>query len=166
MTVFLQLVVFRHKEVTVYPDESKKPPLGEGLNRPAEVTLERVWHVDRTTKEEIRDPIKLIDLGWRDRLEKVTARMGATFKDYRPTTGSWVFRVEHFSKYGLPDDEDEENAAVVPKGKKPDLSHDVSAHNLDISIEEQRVQSRVQRAKVLQMRALNGEDMGDHEQVE
>ncbi|RCN27956.1 nucleoporin autopeptidase [Ancylostoma caninum] len=97
-----EIVVFRHKEVTVYPDDSKKPPLGEGLNRPAEITLERVWHVDRTTKEEIRDPLKLIDLGWRDRLEKVTARMGATFKDYRPSTGSWVFRVEHFSKYGLP----------------------------------------------------------------
>ncbi|VDO67853.1 unnamed protein product [Heligmosomoides polygyrus] len=97
-----EIVIFRHKEVTVYPDESKKPPLGEGLNRPAEVTLERVWHIDRNTKEEIRDPLKLIDLGWRDRLEKVTARMGATFKDYRPATGSWVFRVEHFSKYGLP----------------------------------------------------------------
>uniref|UniRef100_A0A1I7XQL5 Nuclear pore complex protein Nup98-Nup96 n=1 Tax=Heterorhabditis bacteriophora TaxID=37862 RepID=A0A1I7XQL5_HETBA len=49
------IVVFRHKEVTVYPDESKKPALGEGLNRPAEVTLERVWHTDRVTKEEVRD---------------------------------------------------------------------------------------------------------------
>ncbi|EYC42797.1 hypothetical protein Y032_0517g2808, partial [Ancylostoma ceylanicum] len=161
-----EIVVFRHKEVTVYPDESKKPPLGEGLNRPAEITLERVWHVDRTTKEEIRDPLKLIDLGWRDRLEKVTARMGATFKDYRPSTGSWVFRVEHFSKYGLPDDEDDEDVAVVPNGKKPDLPHDVSAHDLDVSMEEHHLQSRVQRAKVLQMRLRNGADVGDHDQME
>jgi nuclear pore complex protein Nup98-Nup96 len=37
------MVVFRHKEVTVYPDESIKPPVGYGLNRHAEITLERVW---------------------------------------------------------------------------------------------------------------------------
>ncbi|RCN34966.1 nucleoporin autopeptidase [Ancylostoma caninum] len=161
-----EIVVFRHKEVTVYPDDSKKPPLGEGLNRPAEITLERVWHVDRTTKEEIRDPLKLIDLGWRDRLEKVTARMGATFKDYRPSTGSWVFRVEHFSKYGLPDDEDDGDVVAVPNGKKPDLPHDVSAHDLDVSMEEHQLQSRVQRAKVLQMRLRNGGDVEDHDQME
>ena len=96
------MVVFRHKEVTVYPDESKKPPLGEGLNRAAEVTLERVWFVNRETKEEVKDPILLADIGWRNRLERVTLKMGAIFKDYRPSTGSWVFKVEHFSKYGLP----------------------------------------------------------------
>ena len=79
-----------------------KPPLDEGLNRPAEVTLERVWYINRETKEEVRDPILLANIGWRDRLERVTRKMGAIFKDYRPSTGSWVFKVEHFSKYGLP----------------------------------------------------------------
>lgn len=49
-----QLVVFRHKEVTVYPDEAKKPPVGEGLNRPAEVTLERVWKRNRVTGEYVK----------------------------------------------------------------------------------------------------------------
>ncbi|KHJ93989.1 nucleoporin autopeptidase [Oesophagostomum dentatum] len=161
-----ELVVFRHKEVTVYPDESIKPPLGEGLNRPAEVTLERVWYVDRATKEEIRDPLKLIDVGWRDRLEKITARMGATFKDYRPSTGSWVFRVEHFSKYGVPDDDDEGDVATVPTAKKPDIPHDVSVHDLDVSMEEQRVQSQVQRAKVPLLKLRNGTtEIGDHEQI-
>ncbi|VDO55269.1 unnamed protein product [Haemonchus placei] len=154
------IVIFRHKEVTVYPDESKKPPLGEGLNRPAEVTLERVWHIDRATKEEIRDPLKLIDLGWRDRLEKVTARMGATFKDYRPSTGSWVFRVEHFSKYGLPDDEDDADVAVVPKSRGTStLSGDISANDLNTSLEEHHLQSHVQRAKVpkVQLHTEGGE---------
>ncbi|XGW17571.1 hypothetical protein V3C99_002289 [Haemonchus contortus] len=155
-----EIVIFRHKEVTVYPDESKKPPLGEGLNRPAEVTLERVWHIDRATKEEIRDPLKLIDLGWRDRLEKVTARMGATFKDYRPSTGSWVFRVEHFSKYGLPDDEDDADVAVVPKSRGTStLSADISANDLNTSLEEHHLQSHVQRAKVpkVQLHTEGGE---------
>lgn len=161
-----EIVVFRHKEVTVYPDESKKPPLGEGLNRPAEITLERVWHVDRVTKEEIRDPLKLIDLGWRDRLEKVTARMGATFKDYRPSTGSWVFRVEHFSKYGLPDDEDDANVAIVPKAKGVNMiPTEISACDIDTSMEEHNVQSHVQRARIMQIAAHNGTSGGVHTQV-
>lgn len=64
--------------------------------------VSEVKQLRETDTLSLQDPLKLIDLGWRDRLEKVTARMGATFKDYRPATGSWVFRVEHFSKYGLP----------------------------------------------------------------
>lgn len=160
-----EMVVFRHKEVTVYPDESKKPSLGEGLNRPAEITLERVWPVDRVTKEEIRDMLKLIDLGWRDRLEKITARMGATFKDYRPSTGSWVFRVEHFSKYGLPDDEDDTDVAIVPTAKdNKALSPQISASDIDISMEEQNIQSHVQRAKV-KITTQNGTSAGDRTKV-
>ncbi|KAJ1346955.1 Nucleoporin autopeptidase [Parelaphostrongylus tenuis] len=160
-----EMVVFRHKEVTVYPDESKKPPLGEGLNRPAEITLERVWPVDRETKEEIRDALKLIDLGWRDRLEKITARMGATFKDYRPTTGSWVFRVEHFSKYGLPDNEGDSDTAIVPNAKDNGvLPPQISACDIDTSMEEQSIQAHVQRAKV-KVVAQNDTNAGNRTKV-
>jgi hypothetical protein len=49
-----ELVHFRHKEVTVYPDETKKPPIGQELNRRAEVTLERVWPTDKTTRQPIK----------------------------------------------------------------------------------------------------------------
>ena len=49
----------------------------------------------------LQDPIELTEIGWREFLERQTSKMSAEFKDYRPLTGSWVFRVEHFSKYGL-----------------------------------------------------------------
>ncbi len=111
-----EIVFIRHKEVIVYPDDSKKPPLGEGLNKKAQVTLDKVWPVDKTNKATIQSPTKLAQLGFEERLQNACIKLGARFVEYRCETGSWVFKVDHFSKYGL-DDSDEEDGA---KTAKPD----------------------------------------------
>lgn len=49
-----EIVHFRSKEVVVYPDETKKPEIGTGLNKPAEVSLERIWPIDTKTKQMIK----------------------------------------------------------------------------------------------------------------
>ena len=41
-TNFDEIVHFRNKEVVVYPDEPTKPEQGEGLNRTAIISLERI----------------------------------------------------------------------------------------------------------------------------
>uniref|UniRef100_A0A672YDY9 Nuclear pore complex protein Nup98-Nup96 n=1 Tax=Sphaeramia orbicularis TaxID=375764 RepID=A0A672YDY9_9TELE len=108
-----EIVHFRRKEVIVYPDDKNKPPEGEGLNRRAEVTLDGVWPNDKTTCTQIRSPERLTDMNYEGRLEKASRKQGARFLEYRPETGSWVFEVAHFSKYGLQDSDEEEE--VPPK---------------------------------------------------
>lgn len=44
------LVHFHKREIEVYPDENKKPAVGEELNREAIVSLEKCWPTDKTTR--------------------------------------------------------------------------------------------------------------------
>ncbi|KAH9492375.1 Nuclear pore complex protein Nup98-Nup96 [Bulinus truncatus] len=103
-----EIIHFRRKEVVVYPDDDKKPPLGEGLNKKAEVTLDFVWPTDKSTRTPIKSPERLKLINYADKIEETTSKIGAKFIDYRPESGSWVFQVNHFSKYGLLDDSDED----------------------------------------------------------
>ncbi|RDD45950.1 Nuclear pore complex protein Nup98-Nup96 [Trichoplax sp. H2] len=104
------IVEFRFQEVSIYPDESLKPPNGTRLNKPAIVTLLAVWPGDKKNRDPIIDPKRLQLMGYAKRLRRITSRMGATFIDYKPDNGAWQFRVEHFSKYGLKTDEDEDSS--------------------------------------------------------
>ncbi|KAF9821541.1 hypothetical protein SFRURICE_014305 [Spodoptera frugiperda] len=97
------IVHFLNKEVIIYPDESEKPPLGEGLNRRAIVTLDRVWPRDKTKME----------YEWK--LRRVCDKHNTKFIEYRPNSGSWVFRVEHFSKYGLTDSDEDDDVPELMK---------------------------------------------------
>ncbi|RNA23314.1 nuclear pore complex Nup98-Nup96 isoform X1 [Brachionus plicatilis] len=115
------IVHIRRKEVHVYPDDSKKPPVGQGLNKPAEVTLHRIWPSDKQTRMPITDPIRIHTMGYSKKIEKATIDMDAEFVDYDPVTGSWTFKVKHFSKYGLDDSEDEEVQVGEANGTKAAL---------------------------------------------
>ncbi|XP_025085972.1 nuclear pore complex protein Nup98-Nup96-like [Pomacea canaliculata] len=103
-----EIVHFRRKEIVVYPNDDNKPPLGEGLNCKAEVTLDCVWPSDKTTRSPIKSPERLNSMNYQEKLEEMTTRMGGKFIDYRPETGSWVFEVPHFTKYGLVEEDEEE----------------------------------------------------------
>ncbi|VDM31028.1 unnamed protein product [Hydatigera taeniaeformis] len=105
---FDDVVHIRRREVVVYPDDTTKPPQGYGLNRKAEITLDGVWPTDKSTREFIKSPERLAAIRFDERLEKATHKMDASFIEYRPDTGSWVFEVKHFSKYRLEDSDDEE----------------------------------------------------------
>ncbi|XP_063987774.1 nuclear pore complex protein Nup98-Nup96 [Diachasmimorpha longicaudata] len=115
---FDEIVYFRHKEVVIYPDDDKKPPVGQGLNRRAQVTLDRVWPQDKSLHEPITDPHRLISMNYEAKLRRVSEKHDMRFLEYRPETGSWVFKVDHFSKYGLSDSDDEDDVLVNQNVKK------------------------------------------------
>uniref|UniRef100_A0A0X3NVG3 Nuclear pore complex protein Nup98-Nup96 n=1 Tax=Schistocephalus solidus TaxID=70667 RepID=A0A0X3NVG3_SCHSO len=115
---FNDVVHIRRREVVVYPDDSTKPPVGYGLNRKAEVTLDGIWPADKSTREFIKSPQRLAAMHFDERLEKATQKMNATFIEYRPDTGSWVFEVKHFSKYRLEDSD--EDSSDQPPASRPE----------------------------------------------
>lgn len=111
---------FRNKEIILYQDDENKPPVGEGLNRRAQVTLDQIWPHDKSTCEPIKDVERLEALGYEAKLRRICEKRGTRFLEYRPESGSCVFKVEHFSKYTLSDsdDEDESEPRTDPKKAK------------------------------------------------
>ena len=96
----------------VYPDDQNKPNLGDGLNKKAQITLDKVWPTDKADSSIIKSSERLRAMNYEDKLVRASTRLAARFIEYRPETGSWVFRVDHFSKYGL-DESDEEDGVGV-----------------------------------------------------
>ncbi|KAK4764700.1 hypothetical protein SAY86_025790 [Trapa natans] len=94
------IVKFNRHEVVVYEDESAKPAVGHGLNKPAEVTL--VLQIPSVCSGDGQVDNVVV------KLREVTERQGATFVSYDTNHGLWKFLVQHFSRFGLSDDDEED----------------------------------------------------------
>ena len=69
-----------------------------------------------------QDPGRLQLMKYSEKLQRSTAKIGAKFIDYVSESGSWVFEVEHFSKYRLLDDDsddEEEQGGQTKTGAAP-----------------------------------------------
>lgn len=88
------LIQFNYHEVIVYMDDSKKPEVGKGLTKPAEVTLLNLKCINKKTGEEYKDG-HLVDK-YKNLLIRKSAEQGAEFVSYDPLKGEWKFKVNHF----------------------------------------------------------------------
>ncbi|GLU21993.1 hypothetical protein SLE2022_380960 [Rubroshorea leprosula] len=95
-----RIVKFRRHAVIVYEDESDKPAVGLGLNKAAEVTLRLQLRHSELQKGHPDDIIK--------KLRVIMERQGAQFVSFNPTNVEWSFLVDHFSRFGLSDDDEED----------------------------------------------------------
>lgn len=78
-------------EVVLYPTPGMKPPEGEGLNRPATVTLFGCMPPNNGDFPDAASRAR-----YRDRIAHMTEQKGARFVDYDCDRGTWRFRVDHF----------------------------------------------------------------------
>ncbi|XP_073023367.1 nuclear pore complex protein NUP98B-like isoform X2 [Primulina eburnea] len=88
------IVQFNKREVIVYLNDLNKPPVGQSLNKPAEVTLLNVKCIDKKTGIQYMDGGKV--RRYTEMLIKKTEEKGAEFISYDPVEGVWKFRVQHF----------------------------------------------------------------------
>uniref|UniRef100_A0A251VCY0 Putative peptidase S59, nucleoporin, Nuclear protein 96 n=1 Tax=Helianthus annuus TaxID=4232 RepID=A0A251VCY0_HELAN len=85
-----QIVKFRRHEIVVYEDETVKPSVGKGLNKAAEVTL--ILQKDSSI----------------EKLKLSAENQGAEFISFDTIRKEWKFSVQHFSRFGLSDDEEDD----------------------------------------------------------
>ncbi|EDW77288.1 uncharacterized protein Dwil_GK18166 [Drosophila willistoni] len=107
-----EIVHFNRREICMYPNDANKPPVGQGLNRSCQVTLDGIWPRCKNSHLDIKDPRRIIEMNFERRLRRCNAESDARFLEYRPETGSWVFQVKHFSQYSL-NESDESNEIEV-----------------------------------------------------
>ena len=107
------IIRFSKRSVAVYPHDDGplapvKPPQGQGLNCPAEISYTNIFKLDKATGAPVQSP-REVD-AFKHKLRRVLAAQdGAQFVSYDADSGTWVFRVQHFSKYGLPDEDDDDD---------------------------------------------------------
>ncbi|CAM6065991.1 unnamed protein product [Sphagnum tenellum] len=114
------IIQFNYCEVVVYMDESKKPVVGQGLNKPAQVTLLNVKCADKKSGQQYSDGPEVEK--FEKHLKKKTEEQGAEFISYSALKGEWKFQVQHFSRYGLDMDLDEEDASQSDQERAHHLS--------------------------------------------
>lgn len=94
------------RTVEVYPDHSNKPVVGSGLNVPATISLEKVYPIDKKTKKPIIDASRTDEM--QVLIRKLKNMRDMEFISYNPFGGIWTFKVNHFSIWGLVNDDDVE----------------------------------------------------------
>ena len=126
-----ELVHFRYRELSIYLDDTKKPPLNQELNRRAQITLDRVYPKSRNDQKLITNVEDLIALDFGNTLRELCRKHGTKFVDYRAETGSWVFLVDHFSKYGITVENDVD-LTISNAVNRNDLDGEITQNNIQI----------------------------------
>ncbi|GCF01610.1 hypothetical protein ZYGM_000250 [Zygosaccharomyces mellis] len=121
--LFGKNVVFHPtKTVEVYPEESQKAPIGYGLNVPATISLENIYPVDRKTKKPLNDGSRSDEVQLL--IKRLKNMRDMEFISYNPFGGIWTFKVNHFSIWGVVNEEDVEvDAAELEQMKNENVSN-------------------------------------------
>ncbi|RAL41394.1 hypothetical protein DM860_010188 [Cuscuta australis] len=165
------IVKFRRHEVVVYEDETSKPAVGVGLNKPAEVTLLlKLEHLYQDAEDSSR---KLVET-----LKMKTKCQGAHFISFDRKIGEWKFLVQHFSRFGFSEEDEEEDITMndvspevqapldMNKGKDSDIAEEMSLTDPTLLSHSLPAHLGLDPVKMNEMRMLmfpsEEEDLGDY----
>lgn len=98
------LIDITTRAITVYPDKSAKPPMGQGLNVPSTLVIDNSWP-RRGKKQPCADSSGPYYEKHIQRLKRVP---NTNFVSYNAATGTWTFTVDHYTRYGLDYDDESE----------------------------------------------------------
>ena len=119
------IIDIEHQSVSVYTAEEregKKPEVGTKLNRPAVLTMENILPSDS------QDPQKFAN-----KVARQTKKINAELISYDISTGEWILRVQHFSRYALDDDSDDDEDVENINPETPRAQKSDNKRKLDFS---------------------------------
>ena len=105
-----KIAIINVRSLTIYPPGYRKPPPGQGLNVPSTIYLANSWPRTRDRKMPSYEKSGPRFNKHVDRLRKV---QDTQFVRYEKDTGTWVFRVPHFTTYGFDYENDESGAGSL-----------------------------------------------------
>jgi len=133
-----RIIAIEPKSVSIYSEEEeegRKPEVGTKLNRSAVLTLENVFPPDPSAPEKF---VK--------KVTRQTMKMDAELISYDPSSGEWILRVQHFSRYALDDDSDDDDEDIENKKPgTPELQENSRKGKVDFSLGEREGRSPVSR---------------------
>lgn len=109
-----KIVILKIRSCTVYADTARKPPMGKGLNVPSTITLLQTWPRG-CNKENPATPREAAK-----HLKRLKSVPDTTFESFDSENGIWTFSVEHFTTYGLAEDEDDDEFGQSTLSLPPD----------------------------------------------
>jgi nuclear pore complex protein Nup98-Nup96 len=118
-----RIVVIEPKSVSVYTEEEeegRKPEVGTKLNRSAILTLGNVFPPDPSAAAKFTQKVA-----------KQTKKMDAELIKYDPSSGEWILRVHHFSRYALDDDSDDDEDMENKQPETPELQENSQKGKVD-----------------------------------
>ncbi|RAL67716.1 hypothetical protein DID88_008454 [Monilinia fructigena] len=110
--IFERIVILETRRAEVYPDDApgQKPQVGGGLNVPSTITLYNSW--PRNVSKRGTDDARL-----KQHIRKLQSVPDTEFVSYNNENGTWVFKVAHYTVYGLDYDEDEDDDDMEVEGE-------------------------------------------------
>ena len=133
------IVQLNPRSATVYQDDHNKPSEGKALNVPSTIYLENSWPRSQGGKRAVTSKSGKEYDKHIARLKRVS---GTKFLNYNADNGIWSFKVDHFTTYGLDDDDDEseflddiemqnESSGLSDPPQTPGSQHDITLQSME-----------------------------------